>query len=58
VHGSADPVIPASETTKAAGLLQPLGMKVETIMVPGLGHTISADGAARAGTFIAQSLTK
>ncbi len=56
VHGSADPVIPAAETTRAAAALQPLGMDVETIIVPGLGHTISADGAARAGTFMAEAL--
>jgi phospholipase/carboxylesterase len=58
VHGSADPVIPAAETTKAAALLQPLGMHVETVIMPGLGHTISADGAARAGMFLAQTLAK
>jgi phospholipase/carboxylesterase len=58
VHGSADPVIPSSETTKAAALLQPLGMQVETLIVPGLGHTISADGAARAGAFLAEALAK
>ncbi|MBB3962604.1 alpha/beta hydrolase [Rhizobium metallidurans] len=56
VHGSADPVIPAAETTRAAAALQPLGMSVETIIVPGLGHTISAEGAARAGSFMAETL--
>lgn len=56
VHGSADPIIPAAETFRAAAALEPLGMSVETMIVPGLGHTISADGAARAGTFMAEAL--
>ena len=56
VHGSADPVIPATETTRAAAALQTFGMNVETIIVPRLGHTISADSAARAGAFMAEAL--
>lgn len=56
VHGSADPVIPAAETTRAAAALRPLGMSVETVIVPGLGHTISAEGAARAVSFMAEAL--
>jgi phospholipase/carboxylesterase len=58
VHGSADTVIPASETTDAAAVLQTLGMKVETVIIPGLPHTISADGAARAGKFLATAFSK
>lgn len=58
VHGSADSVIPASETTDAAAVLQPLGMNVETVIIPGLSHTISADGAARAGGFLAATFSK
>lgn len=58
VHGSADAVIPAVETTKAADVLVGLGMKVETIIVSGLPHTLSADGAARAGAFLAKALSK
>jgi phospholipase/carboxylesterase len=58
VHGSADPVIPVAETTKASALLQSQGVKVETMIIPGLGHTISADGAARAATFLASAMAK
>ncbi|NTG45361.1 alpha/beta hydrolase [Rhizobium rhizogenes] len=58
VHGSADPVIPAAETTKAAAVLQQQGVKVETLLMPGLGHTISADGAAHAVTFLASAMAK
>lgn len=58
VHGSADAVIPAAETTKAAALLQSQGVNVETMMIPGLGHTISANGAARGATFLASAMAK
>jgi phospholipase/carboxylesterase len=56
VHGSADPVIPSAESNNAAATLQALGMKVETVILPGLPHTISAEGAARAGRFLAEVL--
>ncbi|TWF58393.1 alpha/beta hydrolase [Neorhizobium alkalisoli] len=56
IHGSADPVIPASETTKAAATLEALGMKVETVIQPGLPHTISGEGAAKGGSFLAEIL--
>jgi phospholipase/carboxylesterase len=58
VHGSADPVIPATETSKAAATLQALGLKVETLSLPSVPHTISAEGAARAGSFLAEALLK
>lgn len=58
VHGSADPVIPATESTKASATLQALGVKVETLTLPGLPHTISAEGAARAGSFLAEAMSK
>ncbi|ACM31265.1 alpha/beta hydrolase [Rhizobium rhizogenes] len=58
VHGSADAVIPAAETTKAAALLQSQGVNVETMMIPALGHTISANGAARGATFLASAMAK
>ncbi|WP_320203484.1 alpha/beta hydrolase [Agrobacterium rosae] len=58
VHGSADPVIPVAETAKAAATLQALGMTVTTVILPGLPHTISAEGAARAGRFLAEAINK
>jgi phospholipase/carboxylesterase len=58
IHGSSDPVIPAAETTRAAAALEALGMKVETVILPGLPHTISAEGAARAGTFLAEVMAR
>lgn len=56
IHGTADPVIPSAESTKAAAALQALGMTVDTVILPGLPHTISAEGAAQAGSFLAKSL--
>jgi phospholipase/carboxylesterase len=58
VHGSADPVIPAVETAKAAAILQAVGVAVETMTLPGLGHTISAEGAERAADFMSDTLAK
>jgi phospholipase/carboxylesterase len=53
IHGSADPVIPSSETTKAAAALEKLGVTVEAIIQRDLTHTISADGVKRAAAFLA-----
>lgn len=52
VHGTSDSVIPSWETEKAATELKTLGMSVETIIEPGLGHTISIGGADRACDFL------
>lgn len=56
VHGSADSVIPANETVKAAAALQSLGLSVESHILPGLDHTISAEGIGLAGAFLADRL--
>jgi phospholipase/carboxylesterase len=58
VHGSADPVIPSTESSKAAAALQALGVNVETLILPGLPHTISAEGAAQAGNFLADAMDR
>ncbi|QAB00906.1 MULTISPECIES: alpha/beta hydrolase [Agrobacterium tumefaciens complex] len=58
VHGSADPVIPSTESSRAAATLDAFGVKVETLTLPGLPHTISAEGAARAGSFLAEAMAK
>lgn len=52
VHGTSDNVIPSWETEKATDELKALGMSVETIIEPGLGHTISIGGADRACDFL------
>jgi phospholipase/carboxylesterase len=55
IHGEADPVIPAWETRQAAAKLRELGVHVETHVFPGLGHSVSAEGIALAGEFLARS---
>lgn len=57
VHGAADSVIPAAETVKAAAILQELGVDVQSRIVPGLDHTISAEGVELAGEFLAVRLS-
>lgn len=52
VHGTADTVIPSWETEKAQTELSASGMPVETVIEPGLGHTISIGGADRACSFL------
>jgi phospholipase/carboxylesterase len=56
VHGAADSVIPAAETVKAAATLQALGVDVDSRILPGLDHTISAEGIELAGEFLAVRL--
>jgi len=52
VHGTSDPVIPSWETEKAETELKAAGLAVETVIEPGLGHTISIGGADRAADFL------
>lgn len=52
VHGTFDSVIPSWETEKAETELKALGLQVETVIEPGLGHTISIGGADRACGFL------
>ncbi|MCJ8519509.1 phospholipase/carboxylesterase [Pseudorhizobium tarimense] len=58
IHGSGDEIIPATESTRAAVTLRALGVAVETVIVPGLPHTISIEGADKAGSFLAASLSR
>lgn len=52
VHGDADPVMPVAEAPRAAQALEQAGLSVKTLTLPGVGHALSADGVARAATFI------
>jgi phospholipase/carboxylesterase len=56
IHGTADPVIPASESKKAAERLIALGRPVDTWVEPNLGHSISREGMLRGGRFLAGAL--
>lgn len=57
VHGAADSVIPAAETVKATAILQGLGVDVESRILPGVDHTISAEGIELVGEFLAGRLS-
>ncbi|HEY1846059.1 MAG TPA: prolyl oligopeptidase family serine peptidase [Buttiauxella sp.] len=52
VHGMADRVIPWTESEAAAAALTEEGYEVETLFEPGVVHTISAEGVAKAMEFI------
>jgi len=56
VHGQADTTIPAAASTLAATQLSAAGFKVELDVEPGVGHTISSAGAAKALSFLKKSL--
>lgn len=58
LHGEADGVVPAGETVQARATLHAYGLDVESRLLPGLGHTISPEGAATAQAFIAASLAQ
>lgn len=56
IHGSADRVMPIAESQAAATALAELGAPVETFWDAGRGHELSANGAAAAGRFLANTL--
>jgi len=56
VHGMADGVIPVQESESAEQRLRALGVQVSSQFEPGIGHTISAQGAQKAVAFIAARL--
>ena len=56
LHGMADDVIPVQESQAAERRLRELGVNVTSQFEPGVGHTISAQGAQRAAEFIAAHL--
>ena len=56
VHGANDPVIAIGESESAAQKLAALGADVDTYFEPGVGHTITANGARKAAQFLAPLL--
>jgi phospholipase/carboxylesterase len=56
VHGTEDPLIPHQETMAAEQALTAAGVPVETLICPGIGHSISEEGLARGGRFLAAVL--
>lgn len=56
VHGAVDPVIPAGNSTEAAATLREAGLDVHEHILPGVGHTITAQGAQLGVDFITKAL--
>ncbi|MEJ6782905.1 alpha/beta hydrolase [Aminobacter sp. Piv2-1] len=56
VHGAADTVIPAASSTEAAATLREHGLEAQSVILPGVGHTITAQGAQLGADFIAKRL--
>jgi phospholipase/carboxylesterase len=56
VHGGADPVIPAVNSTQTAAALRETGFDAHTHILPGVGHTITAQGAQLGADFVAKAL--
>ncbi len=52
VHGTADGRIPVAETERALSLLGRLHVRTESLLMPGVGHTITPQGMAAAGAFL------
>jgi phospholipase/carboxylesterase len=56
VHGSADPMIPVEQAAVAERELARRGAKVARVIVPGLGHGISPDGARQGLAFVREQV--
>ena len=57
VHGSADEVVPFVLMDEAVRILQPLGVAVDSVERPNLGHGIDPDGLNASITFLASHFT-
>ena len=57
VHGSADQVVPCALMREAVQTLQLLGVVVDSVERPGLGHGIDPDGLTASITFLALHIT-
>jgi phospholipase/carboxylesterase len=58
IHGTADPVMPVSESQLAAQALRELGVDASVHTLAGVGHSISPEGAALAVDFLAKVLDR
>ncbi|HXP13007.1 MAG TPA: phospholipase [Stellaceae bacterium] len=56
VHGDADPLVPYASMGAARKILVGLGVPVETLACPGLGHAIDEAGLKRGGEFLRAAL--
>jgi phospholipase/carboxylesterase len=52
VHGTDDPMVSFASMAEAKTGLKALGVSVETVTCPGIGHAIDGDGLQAGGTFL------
>lgn len=57
VHAAADPVISAGASIEAMAALRELGLDADSHILPGVGHTITAEGAQLGAAFVAAALS-
>ena len=57
VHGSDNQVLPCALMHEAVQILQPLGVVVDSVERPGLGHGIDPDGLTASITFLSSHIT-
>ena len=57
VHGDADEVVPVQATPAAGGALQDAGFSVETLICPGVPHSVDPVGLRRAREFLVKYLS-
>ena len=56
VHGTADMSVSLQAMRDAEDALRAAGVAVETLVRPGIGHTIDEEGLVRGGIFLHQQL--
>jgi phospholipase/carboxylesterase len=52
VHGTEDPLVPYASLAAAEAALKEVGVPVETLICPGIGHSIDENGLRRGGMFL------
>jgi phospholipase/carboxylesterase len=52
VHGTDDPLVPYESLSAAETVLKGMGVSVETLTCPGIGHSIDENGLRRGGSFL------
>ena len=57
LHGSDDKVVPCALMNEAVEVLQPLGVAVDSVERPGLGHGIDPDGLTASIKFLSTHIT-
>ena len=56
IHGSADPIVPSASLGQAASELREAGLSPQTLLRPGLDHSIDEAGLGTAARFLAAHL--